>query len=91
MAVKSFSNPPNFPKGVLVALTITASLIENLPQPKDILSRIISPLPLGERARVRGKKGISGVLSPPPSSLPPQGGGRCLSFFVLLIGFLKLF
>jgi hypothetical protein len=34
------------------------------------LSKLILPLPLGERVRVRGKNGFSGVLSPPPFSLP---------------------
>jgi hypothetical protein len=30
-----------------------------------VLSKVISPLPLGERARVRGQKGISDVLQNP--------------------------
>jgi len=53
----------------------------------SVLSKLIPPLPLGERVRVRGKNGFSDVFSPPPFSLPPQGGGMCLSFFVFLIGF----
>jgi hypothetical protein len=39
------------------------------------LSKLISPLPLGERVRVRGKNGISGVLSPPPFPSPLKGEG----------------
>jgi hypothetical protein len=42
---------------------------------KTVLSRLISPLPLGERVRVRGKNGISGVLSPPPFPSPLKGEG----------------
>jgi hypothetical protein len=37
------------------------------------LSKVISPLPLEERFRVRGKSGILAGLSPPPFSSPLKG------------------
>jgi hypothetical protein len=46
---------------------------------KAVFSKVISPLPLGERVRVRGEKRIPDY-SPPPVSLPPQGGGMILVF-----------
>jgi hypothetical protein len=39
-----------------------------------VLVRVIFPLPLGERGRVRGKNGISGVFHPHP--FPPPSRGR---------------
>jgi len=47
-----------------------------------VLSKITSPLPLGERVRVRGKNGILGSLSPPPFPSPLKGEGfPCPSVF----------
>ena len=49
---------------------------------RTVLSKVISPLPLGERVRVRGKKTVSWVsllrpsdLSPPPLPSPLKGEG----------------
>jgi hypothetical protein len=43
--------------------------------PPFVSLKVISPLPLGERARVRGKNGISCGLSPPPFPSPLKGEG----------------
>jgi hypothetical protein len=53
-----------------------SELHKNLLGLLDVLSKVISPLPLGERVRVRGKKGISRQsFHPHPLPSPLKGEG----------------